>query len=731
MSTILIMKHTAAIPNTEIDLEKNYRGGINYDFQAQPANIMPFKNVRFLNSPIFKIIKDFNFFVFPKSLSFRTDLSRDYNEIKTRNINNPYLLIQPSFRKDFEWTRIYDFKYDITRQLKFDFTATNLARIDEPDGGVDKRRYASTYNAWRDSVLTNLKNFGRTTDYNHFFNITYNIPVNKLPLLSWVNANARYSADYTWLAGPIFPDSLNINLGNSIKNHGELTLTTMANLSSLYTKSKFLKKIENDTRPDARQRMNPEYRTVTYTRNNVNLRSKTARAIFHNLKTKDLNVKIVDKNGTEVKGKLAIVSDNRVNFTADEDVDGATITVEGKVKKNRNPLVVTGEYFIRALMGIRSVSLTYTGSDGLYMPGYLPETKFLGMSGYNSVVAPGWPFILGYGDENFFNKAVGNGWVSRDTLLNTPSSYINNTSISLRSLIEPIPGLRIDMNADRRSLQQVSAYYIADYNGNFPDSTRNRVVSGNFSISVISWGTAFEKITKANDYVSHTFEAFKKNTVIISERRAEERQKADPSYDPDIDPATGSPVDGPYKSGYGQTSREVLIPAFIAAYTKSNPWKVGLNPFPSALRMMPNWRITFDGLSKFDFVKKVFTSINLSHQYRSTYQVGSFTTNLNYFEGESGISNIRDLQNNYVSQFSIDVVTISEQFSPLINIDMNWRNSLTTRFEWRKSRTVALNLTSNQVADARINELIIGAGYRFDNVQIILKSRNGQRALEE
>ena len=123
---------------TEIDLEKNYRGGINYDYQAQPANIMPFKNVKFLNAPVFKIIKDFNFYAFPKSLSFRTDLSRYYNEVNTRNINNPYLKVTPAFKKDFEWSRIYDFKYDVTRQLKFDFTATNLARIDEPSGGVDK-----------------------------------------------------------------------------------------------------------------------------------------------------------------------------------------------------------------------------------------------------------------------------------------------------------------------------------------------------------------------------------------------------------------------------------------------------------------------------------------------------------------------------------------------------------------------------------------------------------------
>jgi cell surface protein SprA len=352
------------------------------------------------------------------------------------------------------------------------------------------------------------------------------------------------------------------------------------------------------------------------------------------------------------------------------------------------------------------------------------------MSDYNDILAPGWPFILGYSDKNFFEKAMTNGWLTKDTLLNTPAIYNNKYDLSLRALVEPFPGMRIDVNADRRFLESVSAYYIADRNGNYPDSTRNRIVNGNFSISVISWGTAFERISKKTNYISPTFEAFKKNLVIISERRAAERQKIDPGYDPDTDPVTGLPVEGPYKSGYGKTSREVLIPAFISAYTRTSPQKVTLETFPSALKMMPNWRLTFDGLSKFDFIQRLFRSVTLTHQYRSTYQIGTYTTNLNYFTDGGGINSIRDLQNNFIQQYEINVVTMNEQFSPLINIDMNWKNSLTTRFEWKKSRIVSLNLTSNQIADARINELIVGAGYRFDDVQIILKTGGGQKVLK-
>ncbi|HQG63837.1 MAG TPA: cell surface protein SprA, partial [Bacteroidales bacterium] len=715
---------------TEIDVEKNHKASLNYNYNGTPANIAPFKNVKFLNAPVFRIIKDFNFYIFPKSITIRNDLSRYYNEIKTRNINNPNLRIMPTFKKDFEWSRIFDVKYDLTRQLKIDFTATNIARIDEPEGGVDRDRYKSEFETWRDSVLTNLRNFGRTTSYNHFINVNYNLPINKLPLLSWLSSTARYGADYTWLAGAIYPDSMNINLGNSIRNHSELSLTAMANLSAIYSKSKFLKKIENNTRPDATQRMKPELRTVTYTRENVNLRPDVVRSVVHNLRTKDVKIRVTKKSGEEVKGKLDIISENRVNFIPSEQVDGTTIIIEGRVPVRRSPVTITGEYFLRALMGVRSVSLSYTSSQGQFLPGYLPGTKYLGMSSENDMMAPGWPFVLGYSDKNFFDKAMRNGWITKDTMLNTPASYNNRFDISARATVEPFPGMRIDVSADRRFQETASMYYIADRNGNFPDSTRNKNIYGTFSISVISWGTAFEKISKNNDYVSQTFEAFKKNLTVISARRAAERVIKDPGYDPNVDPSTGEQIGGEYKSGYGQTSREVMIPAFIAAYTKTDPNKVSLETFPSALRMLPNWRLTFDGLSKFEFIQRVFRSINITHQYRSTYQIGSYTTNLGFAADINGLSNVRDLQKNFIQQFEINTVMINEQFSPLINIDMNWKNSLTTRIEWRKSRTIALNFSNNQISDARINELVVGAGYRFDDVQIILKTGGRQRTLK-
>ncbi len=715
---------------TEVDIERIYRGGISYDFDARPKNFTPFQKSGLFRSPALRLIKDFNIYLFPKHITVRTDIYRYYNEVKTRNINNPGLLIDPVFTKDFQWTRLYDIKYDITKQMKLDFTASSIARIDEPEGGVDRRRYPDIFDKWRDSVMTNLAGLGRTTNYYHLLNLNYNIPVNKLPLLSWVTSNARYSARYDWLAGTIFPDSVNIKPGNTIKNSNNGQFTVQANLTNLYSKIKFLKDIEASTQPGARQRMSLGYEEVTHSRRGIPLRAGKPRIINHNLKTKDVTVTVTAPDGRVVTGKYDVVSDMRIDYISDSDVTNASIDIKGRVEKKPGVASVAARYLIRSLMALRNVSATYTIEQGHIMPGYLPGTSFLGQQSYGGMSSPGWRFLMGLTDERFFDEAVINGWITTDTLLNNAATYSEREQINVRANIEPFPGLRIDLTADRRYSETISSYLRANRYGEFPDSTRNTRITGNFTISIVSWGTAFEKIPKSGDYVSQTFEQFRNNTVIISQRRGNERRKVDNSYDPNFDPVTGEQLTGPYASGYGLTSGEVLVPAFLAAYTRRDAEKISLSPFPSALHMMPNWRINFEGLTKFEAVRKIFNSVSLSHQYRSTYTIGSFNTSLYWDPDQDGISRIRDLKSNFIPQHEINTVTINEQFSPFINIDLGWKNSLSTRFEYRKSRTVTLNLTSNQVADIRNDEITIGAGYRFDDVAINLRSRTGQRALK-
>jgi len=84
------------------------------------------------------------------------------------------------------------------------------------------------------------------------------------------------------------------------------------------------------------------------------------------------------------------------------------------------------------------------------------------------------------------------------------------------------------------------------------------------------------------------------------------------------------PDSGGYKLGYGPTSQEVLIPAFLAAYGGRGTERISLDAVKSILQVMPNWQVRFDGLGKIEALSGFVNSIVINHAYRSTYSVGSF-----------------------------------------------------------------------------------------------------------
>ncbi|HYX09304.1 MAG TPA: cell surface protein SprA [Bacteroidales bacterium] len=722
--------------STEYNEYRRYRGALSYNFNARPKNITPLSKMKFLNAPVFRIIKDFNFTPYPANISFRTEMNRQYNEIKLRNISNPDIIIKPTVRKDFMWNRYYDLSWNLTRSLKMDFSATNMSRIDEPQGRMDKQ--ANDYEAKKDSILQEILRFGRTTNYTHSLNATYNLPINKIPLLNWISANASYRASFGWDAGPITADT--IQLGNTVKNSNTKQLNGQLNFQNLYNKVGFLKKIDQQTSGKGGQQKKL-FKTVKYERKVYALKAETPRAIYHRLGTEDVTVQVLDEQGNEIKGDVEIDNPNKISFTAPKDYNNVTFKISGKVEANENPLLVVGRYAVRALMGVRNVSFSYSETEGTLLPGFMPTPKIFGNQVYNDMYAPGIPFALGWQDNDFVHRAANDyNWLTTDSLLTTPYLMSFNNNFNIRSSVEPLPGLKIDLNANRTYSKNTSEYFNYNYN----DSVFNfdsRITNGNFSMSFITLKTAFEKTDETNNYSSAAFNQFKKYRQEIAFRLATAREQIDPNYDRNgsyYDPQTDQlikPEPGFY-NGFGPTSPDVLIPAFLAAYSGSDPSKITTSTFPSVLSILPNWRVTFDGLSRIEFIKKYLNSITLGHAYRSSYNIGSYTTNLDYnpFDGDpnhlDGLSYVRDIQYNFLPQYQVNVVSINEQFSPLINVDMTWKNSLSTRIELKKSRTISLSFANNQVTEIRNDELVFGAGYRFNEVPLIIRTGGTQKSFK-
>ena len=716
--------------NTQFNTNRDISGALAYNYNATPKNVQPFKSVKFLNKPAFKLIKDFNFYYLPSQLSFRTNLIRTYSETQLRNISNPYVQIPLNVNKNFIWTRQYDFKYNFSRSLKFDFTATNNARIDEPEGRMWKDD--PYYEQKRDTIWNNLKDFGRNTQYNHRFNVNYQVPINKFPLLNWVSANARYSGTYDWIASPITADT--INLGNTIQNSNTVSLSSQFNLLNLYNKIDYLKDVNQKYKGRSRRNQKPKKETVTYEETGVKLKKDKRKRIVHKLKTEDITIKATAPDGKEVKGELEIISDKIVYFTPSVDSDNTKIVVTGTREEKESIAKIILDNTLAVAMSTKNIAVSYSGTNGTLLPGFLPKTQIFGVSNYSpdpsifgtvnqgSMQTPTIPFIMGWQDRDFGQWAADNYMITRDSLLNQPYTMSQNETWNIRASLEPVRRMRVDLNVNRTYTENISEYYnwqIDDQvSGDGHWVVNSQMITGNFSMTTITWGTAFEPISKDGNYESKAFSNFNDYRRTIAFRLAQQR--------PDFD-ASDMDEDG-YPAGYGKLSQDVMIPAFLAAYSGRDPKTIGLDPFPSITQVLPNWRITYDGLAQIPFLKKYLRTANIMHVYRSTYNVGGFTSRLeDMWNPQEGFNYITDPNGNFYSQFEIGSISMTEQFSPLIGIDMNWTNSLITKIEFKKSRNLNMSFANNQLTEMRTDEYVIGGGYRIKDVEIVVGAKGGRK----
>jgi len=101
-----------------------------------------------------------------------------------------------------------------------------------------------------------------------------------------------------------------------------------------------------------------------------------------------------------------------------------------------------------------------------------------------------------------------------------------------------------------------------------------------------------------------------------------------------------------------------------------------------------------------------------------------------YSPDESGLNQIRDALDNFYSRYVVNGISISEQLSPLISFDMMLVNSLTAKVEIRKTRNLTMSFSNNQLTEVKNNELVIGAGYRFKDVELTLNVGGRKRNLK-
>ena len=690
-----------------------WRGALTYNYSSPIGSIAPFAKTNF-RSVWFRILKESTINPLPQSISFNTDLMRNYHELQERDLEGSFGEIRPTHSNQFYWNRDLSVNWDIFKSLRMSFTARTRAEIEEPYRVVNKDLYPDDYEIWKDSVKMSLRKLGKPLDYQQNFTVNYQLPLDKLPIFAWTNTSISYTGHYTWNRGATY--SSGKSYGNIISNKRNISLNGRFDMLKLYNMSNYLKKVNNrytNSLNNQRQRSNGNNARIIAYNQEITLLPDSVYTIKHEQKTLRPTVSAITKDGTKYKLRYRRKDEDNISIRVKD-----TITLRLKIATNPKRVNRTdkitfddvAQFSTRMLMMVRNFSFTYRDDYSLSLPGFLPNASLFGQSNTNGIMSPGLGFAFGFSNDSFIDEARNNGWLLNNDSVNYYATTNHARDLQIKMLVEPITDLRIDLNASWTRSDADKIHYMPAQ----MTHTRN----GTFNMTTITLGSAFERHSADDGYYSEAFERFRNNLEVIRQRR-EDIYKG--STYPTGTKLAGQPYD-PSNGGVNMYSADVMIPAFLATYTGRDANSASLSLFPSILSILPNWTVTYNGLSNLDAFKRLFKNFSIRSAYRSVYSVGSYNTFSSYHEFMDGNGFITDVKSGNPipnSMYDIGTVAFNESFSPLIGINATLNNGITAKVEIRKTRVMSLSVTSIQMVETTSDDIVAGAGYKLTNVKIL------------
>ena len=723
------MVSTSHNPLIENDEMKRTRGALGYTYAPQVRPVEPFKKFIKSRNKWLALIRDFNFNYAPSQISFKADVFRQFGATRPRNIGGGPYKIPETYNKYFTFDRYYILQWNLARSVSLDFTATNNARIDEPFGRIDTK-------AKKDSVFSNFLKGGRNTNYQQSFTMNYNVPTSKIPLLDWTTIRASYSAKYNWLAASL----LARELGNKLSNTQTRTINSELKFEELYNKSRILRAVSSSS---SSMGMNSSSRSQNRGKESSkdagkdNKASDKKQSDAGRSDKKGISGVSMDINPTAIDPRANYISPKGVAYKVDtiRNKAGKVIKIKKKrLKKIKAPkeakpvpeLSPVPKFLLSLATSVKRVGIQYSEDLGTTLPGYMDSTDVMGLNIKSH--QPGLNYLFGYQpDTNWINRMGAKGLLSRDSLVSEMIQQRFNQRLNLTAQLSPVRDLMIDVTLDKTFDKQYSELY-KDTTGVSGLARLNPYALGSFSISYISYQTMFTKFDPK--VVSATFKQFEANRRILSNKLA------------GLNPYQTGGVDADgYSKGYGRYAQDVVIPAFLSAYTNKDPLTQKLiknnnptlrsNPF-GGLMPKPNWTITYNGLTNLPGFDRVFTKFSVRHGYKSTLNMNSFNTALLFTDPlRVGYPHFRDtLTGNFIPYFLVPNLTIQEAFDPLVEFNMTFTNQLEARFEFKKSRTLSLSLVDYQLAENRSTEVGFGLNWRKKGVPIIKNIRIGKNGMK-
>ncbi len=287
---------------------------VDYAFNFQPKPIEPFGKTKiFTKSSYWKMLSDFNFNYLPSSVSFSSNIIRQYNKQQFRQVDVAGIGLDPLYRRNFLFNYKYGFNYNLTKALKLNYTASSNNMV---------RNYLNEDNV-PDNTVTIWDDYwdvGNTNQHMQQLVLNYDLPINKIPVFSFVKSTYSYTGNYNWQRASIAlttieaQDGTIYNLGNTIQNSAAHKLNTTFNMDSFYKYIGLIKKPKTSSKP---------------------------------------------------KPMLGPKPGQKITNTPQQNTPQGNLFLDG---------------FIGVLTSVKNVQLNYSENTGTALPGFLPGVGFFGSS---------------------------------------------------------------------------------------------------------------------------------------------------------------------------------------------------------------------------------------------------------------------------------------------------------------------------------------------------------------
>ena len=629
-----------------IDQQVNTTVDYTYNFQTKPLE--PFSKNKFLKkSSYFKMLSDFNFNYMPTNISFSSNIIRQYNKQQFRQVDVAGIGIDPLYRRNFLFNYQYGFNYNLTKALKLNFTASSNNIV---------RNYLNADNVPDNTVTIwdDYWNIGDPNLHTQQLVANYDLPINKLPVFSFVKSTYSYTGNYSWQKSSLAMSSIetvngNVELGNTIQNSGAHKLNTTFNMDAFYRYIGLIKKAKKTT--------------------------KTAPST-------------PPKPGQKIASAPA------------------------------QPAAKEGNVFVEGIRGVltslKNAQINYSENKGTVLPGYLPGIGFFGTArptlgfvfGSQDDVryeAAKRGYLTGYDEfnQNFTQVTTKtlNFTANLDLFpdfkidLTADRTYADNFSEQYDVSDDGQYNSRSPYNFGNFSVSTVmikTAFKTSDVNESsaFNDFRENRIIIANrlaeqyYGPSIPRYGDLANPIPASTD----------PNYAIYSSNQ-------------------GFPI------GFGKNSQAVLLPSFLAAYTGFATKGYGQTASGISLDAfrdipIPNWTVKYSGLMRYTFFKENFKRFSFQHSYRSSYTINAFRSNLEYSKNPNAL----DTGGNFINKNIISNINLVEQFNPLVRVDFEMKNSIKFLAEMKKDRALSMSFDNNLLTEVKGIEYILGMGYRIKDV---------------